>query len=670
VSSDASLLEAVVAARRLVVLSYGPDGRVERSIGDLADALAARPDVAAFVAQAAAGADVTADVVVSGTILELSVQPSAEGVIVVGRDQTQERLTQGRLTARAVRTMSLAELGRRTAEAGDDLAAVLTVVVETAVGELAPSAAIRLLDEQGRWGGLRADHHVDPEARSLQMHVLAATPEPARGTVAQSLIRGEPIFGPGLTEERVRSLVPPELWDLAGRWPLRTIAAVPLQSRGRLLGALILTRHDDDRWTEDDRAWAGVLADRAALAIDNAQLLHRISRRAEREAALARLGVDALSGMPVGRLVDEVGQVVVDALGIELVGAAAGQPGADELVLLGGTGWHPGLVGAARIPVGPGTLAHHTLHAGQPTVIDDFATSDLPPPSRQVADHDVRSGAVVVMALDEQRYGTLGAFSTEPRQWSEDEIHFLQSVAHVVATALERDAAAAATARALDAERLAALGQLAAGVAHDVNNIVAVVGVYAELLESQPGLDEEGRRQVAAIREQTRHAVGLVWQVLDVAHRSKLVLQELDPPRFVADMARVVADTAPPGIRVSAHAEADVPSVKADAGALHQVLLNLTGNAIDAMPAGGELTLSVEACADGGVRLAVRDTGVGMPVDVRARATEPFFTTKPSGSGTGLGLAQATGLVNQHGGRLEIDSEPGGGTTVSVWLPA
>jgi signal transduction histidine kinase len=306
-------------------------------------------------------------------------------------------------------------------------------------------------------------------------------------------------------------------------------------------------------------------------------------------------------------------------------------------------------------------------------VIEDFDLHDpgLPQPSQAVTGHGMRSGAVVVIALGDRRYGTIGAFSAEPRRWSQDELHFLQSLAYVVASALERDAANEARRRALESERLAALGQLAAGVAHDVNNIVAVVGVYAELLASQPGLDDEGRRQVAAIREQAEHAVGLVWQVLDVAHRPTVTLEEVDPLAVTADVARVVADTAPSGVRVVTDLAAGVPKVKADAGALHQVVLNLARNAVDAMPGGGELTLSLQAAAGGcGIRLEVRDTGEGMPDDVRARATEPFFTTKPAGKGTGLGLAQANGIVAQHNGSLCISSAPGEGTTVSIWLPA
>jgi signal transduction histidine kinase/ActR/RegA family two-component response regulator len=239
------------------------------------------------------------------------------------------------------------------------------------------------------------------------------------------------------------------------------------------------------------------------------------------------------------------------------------------------------------------------------------------------------------------------------------------------------------------------LGQLAAGVAHDVNNLLTVIGVNAALLRRTLEERDLPADDARAIEEVTQRGATLTRQLLAFTGQQVLnpVVVEIDEvmTRLVPLVRRVLDE------RVSLHyrSEPEVPPVLIDPGQLEQVILNLVINARDAVTervlassGQGRVTLSV-AVEDGaalrrlgrrfqadlapGARLVavrVRDDGVGMPSEVLARALDPFFTTKPTGRGTGLGLAVADGIVRQSDGLLTLESEAGRGTTATVWLPA
>ena len=217
--------------------------------------------------------------------------------------------------------------------------------------------------------------------------------------------------------------------------------------------------------------------------------------------------------------------------------------------------------------------------------------------------------------------------------------------------------------------RLAAIGRVAAGVAHDFNNIVTVINVCARLLEKQEGLDDSGRQQVGHIRREADRAASLIWQILDFAHRGPIARTPIDLDRFFADFLPVLAQARPVGVTVAFSRDDGDHRVLADPGRLEQILSNLTTNACDAMPTTGRIDISLTR-EDGDVRIDVADTGTGIAPDVLPRIFEPFFSTKRAAHGTGLGLAQVRDLVAEHDGRVDVRSAVGVGTTFTVWLPA
>ncbi|WP_249998912.1 PAS domain-containing hybrid sensor histidine kinase/response regulator [Actinoplanes sp. M2I2] len=238
--------------------------------------------------------------------------------------------------------------------------------------------------------------------------------------------------------------------------------------------------------------------------------------------------------------------------------------------------------------------------------------------------------------------------------------------------------------------RLESLGQLAGGVAHDFNNILAIIRNYTELVLDTLDGDQPSVADTAAARDDLRQighaaerATGLTKQLLAFGRRDVTQAQVLDLNHVIGDVEQMLRRTLGEHIHLITHLDRELPTVHADPGQLEQILVNLAVNARDAMPGGGTLSIDTSH-ADLGpddvanyhlrpgryVRLRVSDTGAGMPPDVIERAFEPFYTTKPRGAGTGLGLATVYGIATAAGGDVHLYSEVGIGTTVTMLLPA
>ncbi|HET9517540.1 MAG TPA: ATP-binding protein [Actinoplanes sp.] len=236
--------------------------------------------------------------------------------------------------------------------------------------------------------------------------------------------------------------------------------------------------------------------------------------------------------------------------------------------------------------------------------------------------------------------------------------------------------------------RLESLGQFAGGVAHDFNNMLGVIVNYAGFVIEEATAAAPDVGAIAADAEQIvragQRATDLTHQLLAFARREVVRPEVLDLNRLVADAAQLLRRTLGGNVTLVIQPGAELPPITADPGQIEQILVNLVLNARDAMPTGGRLIIDTstvhvdrehEAVARGAepgeyVCLRAVDSGSGMAPDVVERAFEPFYTTKRSGEGTGLGLATVYGIVSQAGGDISLASEPGAGTTVTVLLPA
>lgn len=237
--------------------------------------------------------------------------------------------------------------------------------------------------------------------------------------------------------------------------------------------------------------------------------------------------------------------------------------------------------------------------------------------------------------------------------------------------------------RLAHSERMQALGQLAGGMAHDFNNVLQAVSGGASLIERRADQPETVLRLARRIMDAAERGGSTTRRLLAFARRDELRAERIEPAELLAGVHEMIAPVLGSTMKLAVSCEDDLPPVMADRGQLETVLVNLSVNARDAMPEGGELAVigACEVVTSGAshpaalppgryVRIAVRDSGQGMDAPTLARATEPFFTTKAKGKGTGLGLAMARGFAEQSGGGLAIASTPGQGTTVTLWLPA
>ncbi len=239
-------------------------------------------------------------------------------------------------------------------------------------------------------------------------------------------------------------------------------------------------------------------------------------------------------------------------------------------------------------------------------------------------------------------------------------------------------------AQSLRAQRMESIGTLAGGIAHDLNNVLTPIMLSIELLRNETEDDPRRRKILESIYANSRRGADLVRQVLAFARgvdgqrtavRLRPLLQELEG---------IISPTFPRNIRIVTEIAPTLWPITADPSQLHQVLLNLVVNARDAMPSGGTLTLtatnvtidaqfagmSEDARPGGYVLLQVTDTGLGIPLALRERIFDPYFTTKKPGQGTGIGLATVHTVVRNHGGFLNVESETGQGTTFRIYLPS
>lgn len=233
------------------------------------------------------------------------------------------------------------------------------------------------------------------------------------------------------------------------------------------------------------------------------------------------------------------------------------------------------------------------------------------------------------------------------------------------------------------AQKMEAIGRLAGGVAHDFNNLITIIGGFADCLDGSFDTDDPRRTTLQSIREAADRAAELTRQLLSFSRRAPLELSTIDVHDIVRDTAQMLGRVIGERVQVELDLHASQPWVRADRGQFKQILLNLVLNARDAMPHGGLLVLStrrVQApvhpneqptdAADGPyLELTVTDTGVGMSAHTLAHLFEPFFTTKAPDKGTGLGLSTVYGIVTQLGGRVLAESTLGQGATFRVLLP-
>lgn len=322
-----------------------------------------------------------------------------------------------------------------------DVDQTLSQLAGIVVPAMADWAAVDVI---GDGGGFRrvGVAHVDPEGLELlrelhRRYPLRENEGNLRGRVLATL---EPIALYDVTEQELHSLArDEEHFEMLRRLGVRSAMWVPLVVRDRVVGILSAGyRTSTRRYGPADLKLLAELARRAALALDNALLYRAVDRAEKRGAALATLGQQALGGMDYGQLAQSAAETLAAVMAVPLVEVLQLMPNRKRLLLVGGIGWQPGLVGSATVKAGLDSHGGYTLTTVGPVVLDDLARETRFAASALLADHGAVSGLTVMIGSGARPYGVLGTHSTEHRVFAEDDVNFLQAVANVLAAVIER----------------------------------------------------------------------------------------------------------------------------------------------------------------------------------------------------------------------------------------
>ena len=484
--------------------------------------------------------------------------------------------------------------------------------------------------------------------------------------------------------------------DEALRFGYRSCVAFPLLADGRALGALAMCSGDDVSFDVAESTLLKELADDLAFGI--VALRTRVNQRqaeealrtaneryARQEAALTTLTASNLSAPDdFTDIVRGITEAVAKTLSVAFVGVWRYDEGSamshcqdlfkwpdavhsDGMSLRADTcpAYFRALAGGEVLAVTDAMLDPRTVELRAELLEPYGVTSMMCAP--------IRSPRATVGVLSCRHVGEL-------RRWMPDEQAFALAVANLLSTLIAQAEHLQIEEQLRQAQRLEAIGRLAGGIAHDFNNILTVILGRAEEVSLDRRVPEDLRDAVSDVEQNAQRATALTRQLLAFSRRQAMEVRDVDLNAVVANVTRLLHRVLGEDIEVSfTYSEGDL-AVRADPGMIEQVLLNLAVNARDAMPVGGRLIIDTslhEATGGDGSSassrswacLRVRDNGAGIAPEHLPHIFEPFFTTKDVGKGTGLGLATTYGIVQQHGGWIEVDSQVGRGTEFRVFFP-
>jgi signal transduction histidine kinase len=499
--------------------------------------------------------------------------------------------------------------------------------------------------------------------------------EGVAGWVAQS---GSPVLlSEGDDLSRFPNLVPK-----GGR--IQSAVSVPLEVGGRVVGVLNANRlAGGARFTSSDLAVLRLFASTAALAIDQASLLQRAQARTRAvEALLAVVDAFVTGAEPARALRAVMPRLATAFRPTQALAFLA--PGDETTALPAVAGWDTG-------PLDQGVLEGTTLRLtdelarlldrGQPAWVAGIPLAGAPAWLR----HAAAPWLMLPIRVGEASPRCLLALSWDDPGFElpPEELRVLEGLAGQIGVALAREDRAAvvgalqqqvtqARAHLIEVERLATIGQSMAGLVHDINAPLTALMTLAQMIQSDPVADGTSRDRAGQIIQAAQRAQRLVRELLTMTKPRPPTFEAVDLNALVKqtmDLERPQCSVA--GIKLVADFQTDLPRVTADPHRLGQVLMNLLGNARQAMDAaetGRNLTVRTRRRGEL-VEIHVADDGPGIPAEVKARIFDWFFTTKPPGEGTGLGLAVSREILQAHGGSLHLEDTPGGGATFVIEMP-
>ena len=472
---------------------------------------------------------------------------------------------------------------------------------------------------------------------------------------------------------------------------------VPLRFRGQTIGILCIESPRTDAFNMYDESLLVVIASHLASLADYTRLREEAEGRA-RNLGLIHEVVQQVIGLTNPREVAEItSELLARYFAYELAAVfIADEKGKLTIVGFGGTSQNVvrRAMKSFEYPV-IGGITGHVFETGEGLVVNDVLQDNR---YRSIKGWQAGSEMCVAIREGARILGIIDVESSSRNTFTHNDFIALESLAGILATVItsadqyqrlqvtinqlrstqeelsERmEAQRSAENRLIQAAKLAAVGEMAAGIAHELNNPLTSVTGFAELALEATAPESETRADLALVLREARRARDVVRRLLDFARQSESTRARASLNEVIEDvvaLSRHLIHTS--GVDLKLELDKSLPWVSVDENQMKQVLLNLVHNALQAMPDGGEMIITTESISREDrdwVAVSVRDTGVGIPQLEQSRIFEPFFTTKGDKGGTGLGLSVTYGIVTDHGGQIDVQSQPGEGSKFTVRLP-
>lgn len=472
---------------------------------------------------------------------------------------------------------------------------------------------------------------------------------------------------------------------------------VPLRFQGQTIGTLCIESLRKDDFDFYDESLMVVIASHLASLADYTRLREEAEGRA-RNLGLIHEVVQQVIGLTDPR---EVAEITSDLLARYFAYELCAVFIADEkgkLTIVGFGGASPNVVRRAmksfEYPVSGG-ITGHVFETGESVVVNDVLQDSR---YRSIKGWQAGSEMCVAIRDGSKILGIIDVESSSQNAFTHNDFIALESLAGILASVItsadqyqrlqvtvnqlrtmqvelraRMEAQRSAENRLVQAAKLAAVGEMAAGIAHELNNPLTSVTGFAELALDTLPQDSQTRSDLEIVMREAARARNVVRRLLDFARQSESTRARASLNEVIEDvvaLSRHLIHTS--GVELQLELENNLPWVLVDPNQMKQVLINLVHNALQAMPAGGEMKILTRSASRAGrdwAVVSVHDTGVGIAKPDQARIFEPFYTTKGDQGGTGLGLSVTYGIVTDHGGLIEVESEPGVGSTFTVWLP-
>jgi PAS domain S-box-containing protein len=466
---------------------------------------------------------------------------------------------------------------------------------------------------------------------------------------------------------------------------VRCWLGVPLVVQDRAIGLLNLGHAQPGFYDAEHAELVEAFAAHAALAIENARLLEAERQQHRLAEALRHAAAAVSSTLDLDQVLDRILQQVTHVI-----------PGDAAKILLIEDGraravrWRgyerfgiQDQIASLAFPVADMQALRQMQETGSPIVIPhthayagwirvpemEWLRSYVAAPIR-ARDKDGVPAVIGFLTVDSATPGFFTGVHADRLQTFADQASMAIQNAHLYEDLRRQmQELQSAQTQLVQSAKMAAIGELAAGVAHELNNPLTSVLGFSELLLRDTEADAPAHNDLAIIVEETRRARDIVRGLLTFAHQTASTPEPADLNQVLQQTLSLIRRQIELR-RVTLHETYadDLPYIPLDASRLKQVILNLVTNALDAMPRGGTLTVSTRRVADD-LAISFADTGTGIAQDHLPRIFEPFFTTKPTGQGIGLGLSVSLGIIQEHGGRIDVESRVGEGSTFTVWLP-